>query len=319
MKVSDVIDVETLDYCKMQLKLSYRVNFEGDPQKWFSLENYVKFLCDHMRSRLRAAVKKIGVEEFYQSAVDRVRDVVLGTKDGDKARTGMTFTENGMRVYDVEVLEVKILDTNVEGLLVKAQREAITQMLDVGSQRRKLDYTREFERLTQEIEVSKSETRSALLLLKEAEIKKQLEHDLVKIAADATQHAENHKLGLARVTGQNEVEKLGLVRERARTEQEIEFEKRRQEARLEELSAEVAAVVSKAAAISPDLIAAIGAFGERALIEKISEAMAPLAIIGGTSVTDVVKKLLDGTKLAQFIGETPKNGVTSSKALPSAQ
>ncbi len=29
-KVSDVIDIETVDYCKMQLKLSYRVNFEGD-------------------------------------------------------------------------------------------------------------------------------------------------------------------------------------------------------------------------------------------------------------------------------------------------
>jgi major vault protein len=100
----------------------------------------------------------------------------------------------------------------------------------------------------------------------------------------------------------------------------MEFERRQQEVRLLELKAEVEAVVAKAAAISPDLIAAINAFGERALIEKISESMAPMAILGGTSVTDVVKKLLEGTKLAQYI-QIPQNGngAVSTKSLPSAQ
>jgi major vault protein len=34
----------------VELKLVYRVNFEGDDSKWFAVENYVKFLCDHVRS-----------------------------------------------------------------------------------------------------------------------------------------------------------------------------------------------------------------------------------------------------------------------------
>jgi hypothetical protein len=63
-KVSDVIEVETKDYCKLNVKLSYRVNFEGDdPEKWFAVDNYVKFLCDHMRSKIRNAVQKIDVPD----------------------------------------------------------------------------------------------------------------------------------------------------------------------------------------------------------------------------------------------------------------
>jgi major vault protein len=320
-KVSDIIDIETIDYCKMQLKLSYRVNFEGDPNKWFNLENYVKLLCDHMRSRLRASAKKIGVEPFYQSAVEVVRDVVLGTKDGDRARPGTTFVENGMHVYDVEVLEVKILDANVEGLLVKAQRDAISQMLDLGSKRRTLDFTRESEQLVREIEVAKAETRFALLTLKQTEIGKSLAADLVGIDAKAKLAAESHKAEIAIQNGTSEIAAIELARGKADVEQEIAFEQKRQETRLLELSAEVEAIVKKAGAISPDLIAAIGAFGERALIEKLSESMAPMAILGGSSITDVVKKLLEGTKLAQYI-QVPQNGngapAGSSKALPSA-
>jgi major vault protein len=315
-KVSDIVEIETGDYCKLHLKLSYRVDFEGDADHWFGLENYVKFMTDHMRSRLKAATKKLGVEEFYRAAVEHVRDTVLGPKpEGGGQRPGAMFTENGMRVYDVEVLEVKILDTNVEQLLVKAQRDAISQMLDLGSRRRLLEFTRENEQLMREIEQTKTETKFALLTLRQQEIGKQLEHDLVAVDAKARSAGEAHKLNVYAEKAASEISTLTLARERADEEQEIALEKKRQDARLAELSAEVAAVVEKAKAISPDLIAAIGAFGERALIEKLSESMAPMAILGGTSITDVVKKLLEGTKLAQHI-QIAQNG--SGKVLPSS-
>jgi hypothetical protein len=38
--------------------------------------------------------------------------------------------------------------------------------------------------------------------------------------------------------------------------------------------------VKKAAAVSPDLIAALNAFGEKAMIAQVSEAMAPLSLLG---------------------------------------
>lgn len=314
-KVSDIVEIESNDYCKMHVKLSYRVNFEGDPKRWFDVENYVKFLCDHMRSRLRAAVKKLGVEDFYQSAVEHVRDVVLGEKKGDGPRLGTTFEENGMHVYDVEVLEVKFLDAQIEQLLVKTQRDAMSQRLQLGTLRRSLDFTSESEGLAQRIEEAKAQTRFASLTLKQEELKRQLEADVAGARARAESAAESHKVDLAKSEHQTQLATLQLARERSEHEQQIGLDAERQKARLAELSAEVEAVVKKAQAISPDLVAAISAFGERALIEKISESMAPLAILGGKSVTDVVKQLLEGTKLAQYI-QAPSNG--SSKSLPQA-
>ena len=62
------------------------------------------------------------------------------------------------------------------------------------------------------------------------------------------------------------------------------------------------AVVDKAQAVSPDLVAALQAFGDRALAEKMAETMAPLAILGGESVAEVLARLLRGTPLARYLG-----------------
>jgi len=316
-KVSDIIEVETGDYCKLQLKLSYRVDFEGDPVHWFEVENYVKLLCDNMRSRFKAAVKKLGVEDFYRGAIEHVRDAILGPKpEGGGARAGMSFAENGMRVYDVEVLEVKFMDPSVEQLLVKAQRESITQALEIGAQRRSLEFTRESSTISQEIQLTKAQAGLATLQLEEQSIEAQMHRDIVLVHAKATTAAEALAAQLAHENGAGQVQQLSLARERAAAEQQLSFEKENQAMRLRDLEAEIKAVVDKAKAISPDLVAAIGSFGERALIEKLAESMSPLAIIGGTSVTDVVKKLLDGTKLGKFIDAAPSNGSASTKALP---
>ena len=45
-KISDKVFVETSDFCPVSMKLSYRVNFEGDPNAWFNVDNYVKFFTD---------------------------------------------------------------------------------------------------------------------------------------------------------------------------------------------------------------------------------------------------------------------------------
>jgi len=315
-KVSDIIDVESRDFCKMHLKLSYRVNFEGDPKKWFDVENYVKFLTDNMRSRLRAAVAQFGIEDFYRNSVAYIRNVVLGEKKEEGPRDGMLFGENGMRVYDVEVLEVEILDKNVEKVLVSAQREAIGQRLELENQKRKLDFTKANEDVLRQIAEAQAETQFAALKLMQESIKRHLEADLAKIAAVAEQEAKSQAARMEKEKSLSDIAKIALLRTKEQEEQDIELEAQRSAQRLDELKAEVEAVVEKAKAITPDLVAALQAYGDKALIEKLSEAMSPLAILGGTSVTDVVKKLLEGTKLAQYV-TTPSNG-QAAKLPPSA-
>src|SRR5208337_4854604 len=107
------------------IKLSYRVNFLREAQdKWFSVENYVKYLCDHMRSHLKGTIKKLAIKDFIEQSTAIVRDTVLGPKIGNETRS-RKFAENGMEVYDVEVLSVAIIDERIATMLKNAQQKAV--------------------------------------------------------------------------------------------------------------------------------------------------------------------------------------------------
>ncbi len=147
-KISDIIEVETKDMCPVQIKLSYRVNFVGeDPSMWFKVDNYVKFMCDHLRSRLRNAMSRIGIEELHGKYVDTVRDTILGQINPQvQGRAGLKFEENQMHIYDVEVLSFKIMDREIEDLLTRTE---------LNSVRRQLLEISETERVTHELAIQK--------------------------------------------------------------------------------------------------------------------------------------------------------------------
>jgi major vault protein len=94
-----------------------------------------------------------------------------------------------------------------------------------------------------------------------------------------------------------------LRREKAQKDQDLSYQKHQLDLRLAEVKAEVDSMVAKAGAVSPDLIAALQAFSDRALVEKVSASMSPLAILGGKSVADVIQNLLKGTTLENTLSE----------------
>lgn len=318
--VGDIIEVETKDFCKVSVKAVYRVNFEGDPKKWFDVENYVKFLCDHMRSRLRNAVRKFTIEEFYLNSEALLRDVVLGKPVEPSTgklsmRPGAVFEENGMRIYDVEILQVNLQNQDIEKLLIGSQREAINHALSLASARRLLDFTKQNEVLKQEKLQAEAETGAKTMAFKQDDLKLRLALDLDTLAAAAKTQAEKARADEAAAQAETVQAQYKLAMAKAADEQALAMNERALEQRLKELNAEVQAVVEKAKAVSPDLVAALNAFGERAMVEKVAEAMAPLGILGGgkKSVTEILGDLLKGTTLAKQLlstnGSTPKTDV----------
>ena len=300
-KVSDVVEAETADLVQVRIRLSYRVNFEGDSQAWFNVENYVKFLTEHLRSLLRAAIKRKTIRDFHPQVAREVRDVVLGAQGEDGKRAGRYFDENGMRVYDVEVLDVEIGDESIEGLLVGAQHAVVEQTLTLEGERRRLEQTRESETIKQEIDAIQAATRQKRLELQRAEVERVHAYEVAKIDAEL----DSRKRRLEAERGEQEsvdaVHDAKLARQQRSTALELDTGDKRLAQRLRELDAEVKAVAGKAEAVSPELIAALQAFGDRALAEKMAESMAPLAILGGDSVAEVLARLLRGTKLAQVL------------------
>ena len=304
-KVSDVVEAETSDLCRVTLKLSYRVNFEGEPDHWFDVENYVKFLTDHMRSVLRNAIKRRGVQSFYADAIQVIRDTVLGESGEDGKRKGRAFPENGMRIYDVEVLDVTLGDAQIENMLTQAQHAVVSQTLELAAERRELEFVKESERLKREIMETQSTTLARELELREQEITKRLTVRLTELGAE--REAQSKRLEAKREEQQalEGINTLELQIKKAQADVALSVEEAKLLQRIKEVEADVAAVVSKANAVSPDLVAALQAFSDRAMVERVSESMAPLAILGGGSVAEVVSKLLKGTALEQVTRYLP--------------
>jgi len=123
-RVTDVIQVQTKDLVDVSLKLSYRVNFTGEPDKWFNVDDYVGLLTDHMRSVLRNNVQQLGIEEFWDNKIDIIRDCVLGAQAEGK-RSGRVFEQNGMSIVDVDFSTAQILDAQIATSLTSAQHEAL--------------------------------------------------------------------------------------------------------------------------------------------------------------------------------------------------
>lgn len=315
-KVSDLVEVETKDFCRLNVSLSFRVNFTGNPEKWFNVDNYVKFMCDHMRSRIRGEVQKLGVEEFYGNHTEILRNIVLGKSIDNTPRPGVVFEENGMHIYDVEVLNVGMQNSDIEKMLIEAQRGVIQNALTLASERRKFDYLKSSEEIKRLMLDETAETKRKNTALQEESFRLQMKLDLTQIETSAKAEAERQLAALADAEAESKVKDIELSSQAKIDSQKLESMKQTQELEVKKLEAQVQALVEKAKAVSPDLIAALNSFGERAMVEKVAQSMAPLSILGGDSVIDVLKKLLEGTTLANQLAPALQqtNGSSRSKS-----
>ena len=313
-KVSDLIEAETSDLCRVHIRLSYRVNFEGEPEKWFNVENYVKFLTDHMRSLIRGAVKQYKIEDFYANNIKVVRDSILGVSTPEGKRPGRKFDENGMRIYDLEILDVKIGDETIENLLVQAQHSVVKQNLAVSSEKRNLEYVQQSERIKQQIAEMKSLTAKQELELQTEEVKASLMLSLAKLESEVQSQRKALEAKLGNQETLNKIDENELGRKREIAAFETDVAQKKLQLRLDELKAEVAGVVERAGAVSPDLVAALQSFSDRALAEKMAESMAPLAILGGKSISEVFAQLLKGTNLESVL--KPKAAAAGAAGKP---
>ncbi len=307
-KISDIIQAESMDFTQVSVHLSYRVNFEGEPEKWFDVENYVKFLTDHMRSFVRNIAKKHSIMDFYNNGIEIIRDAILGKPDAEGKRKGRLFEENGMRIYDVEFLgNIKLMDLGMESLLIASQQDIIKQNLRIATEKRKLEFTQESEMIVQGINDSQAETKKKLLDIRTEEVIKNLELSMAVVQADTAIKFQKSDADVIDQENLNKINQAELSRRKEKQELEISLQQQFLEQELVRMQSEVEALVAKAGAISPNLVAALQSFSDKALAEKVAQSMSPLAILGGKSVAEVFSNLLQGTILANVLDNNNDN------------
>lgn len=296
--VSDIITVETSDLFTADLELSYRVNFEGDDQEaWFNIDNYVKMLTDHLRSILKARVKEEDVQTFYSRATSIIRDTILGEPgDSRSSRPGKVFNENNMRVYDVEVLGVE-MEPAVRQLLADDRKAAVTEELKTQASERKLDFVTRAEKAERKIIEEQTRTQDARHKSDAAELvggftlrNIELEHTLTTTARRIAAEIDNAEARLmASVAEQEALDKVAaadLDRVKAQDEQAIATSKAREDIRTE-------AIKTVMTAMTPELTAALQAFGDKQVAAVALEKIGPMSGVG-QQVIDVMQRALNG-------------------------
>lgn len=301
--VSDIVEAETKDRVKVATTVSYRVNFEGDPTKWFDVENYVQFLVEHCRSMIRNAVKMIGIEEFDANPIGIVRDTILGTSKEGADRPGRAFKENGMRVYDLEVLNVTIGDQRIANMLVQTQHSAVQQTLDIAHKEKTLEITRRAEAIAQETEKVKFETITKVNEIKKSRREQELDLVLYEIKGEIEKEQIRRDALLSMQKELDAINVAEIDRENTRVTMELTHAKERLQLAINDLNARKEAWVAKAQAITPKLVEALQGFSDKDVAAKVAQSLGPLTLLGGGSASEILNNVLKGTSLEGVIGK----------------
>ena len=310
-KVSDLVDVETKDFVNCRIKVSYCVDFQKEHMdKWFNVENYVKYMCDRIRSEMKRVAKQYTIEEFYQNYSEIMRAVAIDSgceTDGEAGKKGRFFSENGMLVHDCEVLSISV-DSEIEDMLTAHQQEMIAQSLKLSDAEKRVTVA---EKLAV-AEQKEQELRNQQLINK---MQLQREEAVKKLAIQSEINALQDAEKLAAKKAEQDMQKVidaihdaSLARKDKDNAQEIEH--KRQLAAIEEAKQKVYAetIAAIMGSISEDLVAAMTSKSNNEMTVAIAQAIAPYALAGeNESVSDVVNKLLRGTALEQLIDDVNVN------------
>ncbi len=289
-RVSDLVRVETADHVELKVTLSYRVSFVGDSEKWFNVKNYVGLLCDHLGSIIRAAARNTAIDTFHAGSTDILRTAILGPRTEHGERDGRHFQENGMWVYDVEVLDVRILDADVETMLCDAQRLAIASTIGRKQQELRLGDEKLKETVNQQINAAQMATLSASTELEAARRAVELSRAETVVELDR----------LDRVGRASHEAEAYSIEHRAR----LDLAQERTALETRALEARVTAFREQMQALQPELIATLKLLGQKQLAGELSKNLSPLAILGGESVADVVGRLLERLPLGHSNDDT---------------
>ena len=318
-QVTDVIRAETVDHVQVEMKLSYRVNFEGDPLKWFSVENYVKYLCDHIRSVLKGFIKKSSIKEFYSNSTDLLREWALG-----KDHKGMMFEANGMRVTDVEVLGVTVADSNIRSLIDNSQTEVVRADIELETMNRRLHITREQEHIAQEEAEVKADTTKLRLQLETDLAAASLAVTLAKLSNQLKAAQEEKITKAAAEAVADFTHDANLARTKRANEQQLELNQHAQDQEIEKLKAEAETTMQRFQAASGSFSEALLSLSHNETLVKVAESWGIQRIIGGDSVSDALQKVFAGSSIEGLVkkvasGIVPNGGVPDKKVTTGAQ
>ncbi len=315
-RISDKITVETSDFVKISVKVSYSVEFLADhKERWFNHENYIQFFVDRLRSIVRSRCRSVSLSTLWPQLPSVLRDTLLGERK-DGSRPGRLFTENGTLLTEVEVLGAEIEDREVAALMQKVQTESVTLAIGDRKAQESLVSAKlraEVERQTQEL-LGEARVRAAKL----DEISRKLAHEAALSAAREEEAVRRERQTLAdereaatqksRLLRDVEVKsaEYEAVRKDAEARSEaqrllnqvqVDFTSRIRELEIKLIEAQSAATVAERQAVQRQLVEAMVGLGDKLLLTEVAENMNLVSLFKGKDVGTILSEVVGGTKV----------------------
>lgn len=320
-RISDIIMIETSDFVRIGIKVSYTVTFVPEHKnKWFNHENYIQFLVDHLRSIVRARCRTTSLPDLWPKVPQIVRDVILGVKEKEGARPGRLFAENGARVDEVEVLTAKIEDEAIAKLMTDAQSEAVKQQIgdrraqdNLTSAKLRANVAREEATINEESHQRQAKLnelvadlahRREMQVIRDSEVRER-----EKLTGQLTRQAESLKAQLEREHTSRESQANGLrvmagaeaEATRTRSEAELDAKQKINALDIALINAKSAATVAEHNSVQKGLIEAMTALGDKAFLAQAAENMNLVSLIKGQNVVQILEGVLGNTRVAKTL------------------
>lgn len=329
-RVSDEITAETEDLVRVTVKLAMRVNFMGDPNRWFSVENYVGLLSERVRSILRSKIKRVKVRDFMRGSVDMIREFLLGAhpevadvKEGETApaakRPGLVFAENNMRLSDVEVLDVHIGDSDIDELLQETQHDTVRTEIQLEQAERELSMTKKQQDIARQRIEEDEKTQLAKIKSDRKIADESAANALASVQRGIEKANEELTLTQSRESIADEQAKRTDARDKILHDREAAHLKALEDIAITGVKERGMVAIDKIKAIQPDLIAAMQVLGDKMLTVESVKELGAVAALTGESVEGVFKRLMQGSVLADvFVNSDGNKPGLVAKALERA-
>lgn len=305
-RVSDIINVETADFVNASIKVSYQVNFdEALIDKWFSIDNYVKHLCDWCRSAMKRVVKEHTIADFHANYHDIIFEAIRANEQNEGYL--YKFKENGMMISDIEILSIT-LDNDIQDLIDNHQRKLVAKELDLTTAQNSM------------------ETEQRIIELEREKVKLREEFAQYKAQLEADTKAKNYSLAVEYQKAKDEEEKrekeiaaelqdlkdiiFASEQERIAKEREAEcaYKEKLDTLQIKREQAAANAMKTVLESLGPDLAAALQNANNQRTVEKIAEAISPYAIANNEGVSEAINRLVRGTSLENLFNQVVTEG-----------
>ncbi|QAT86223.1 hypothetical protein EJ065_4675 [Corallococcus coralloides] len=136
---TDLFEVATRDHARLRIKLSYKWQFDvqGDPEKdksIFRVNDFIGYVCENLASRIRQVAAENEFETFHKNASVLIRRAIFGMDDAGRARKDRLFSENQLRIIDIDIKDIAPVDEKTALKLREAIDTNIQIQLDASRQ-----------------------------------------------------------------------------------------------------------------------------------------------------------------------------------------